>query len=59
MEGLVETTGGDFPANTYFLNDAGKLYAYISVKDGILVKYKKPLAFYKARRKFKKVTYRV
>jgi len=58
MEGLLETTGGEFPANTYFLNDAGKLHAYISVLDGILVEYKKPLAFYKSGRKFKKVTYK-
>jgi len=57
MEGLVEITGEEFPPHTYFLNPEGKLFAYIRVNDGKLIEFKKPLAFYKSRRKFKKVTH--
>ena len=57
MEGLVEITGEEFPPHTYFLNPEGKLFAYIRVNDGKLIEFKKPLSFYKSRRKFKKVTH--
>ena len=52
MEGLLEITGGEFPPHTYFLNPEGKLFAYIRVHDDTLIEFKKPLAFYKSRRKF-------
>jgi hypothetical protein len=57
MEGLLETTGGDFPPHTYFLNPDGKMFAYIRVNDNALIEFKKPLAFYKSGRQFKKVTH--
>jgi len=55
LKGLIETTGGDFPAHTYFLNADGKLAAYINVKNGEFKEFTKPMMFYKSGRTFKKV----
>ena len=62
MIGLKETTKWDkvnhfkVPANTYILNKAGALKAYISAGTGEYHEFKKPLtAFSKSRRTFKEV----
>lgn len=58
-EGLKEVTGTcdgfRYPENIYILNDAGKLEGYIREGETVIQWYSKPLAFYKTRRKFKKV----
>lgn len=57
-EVLIETTGTvdgfTYQPHTYELNNAGKLVAYTPVGGDRKV-FTKPLAFSKARRKFKKV----
>jgi hypothetical protein len=61
MVGLKETTKWEkadcrIPNHTYFLDEEGKLVAYIKAGSGELVKFKKPLKqFSKARRTFKEV----
>lgn len=52
---LVETTGGEFPAHTYYLNKDGKLIAFKRDTDTTITTYGKPLMFEKRGRKFKKV----
>lgn len=63
MEGLKEITGiADgfrYPEHIYFLNKAGKLVSYIKEGTTELYTFKKPMAFYTARRKFEKVNYEV
>lgn len=60
MEGLKEITGvADgfrYPEHVYILNDAGKLVGFIKEGTTELKEFSKPMAFYKSRRKFKKVT---
>ena len=56
-EVLLETTvwPDNTPNHAYVLNDAGKMVAYYPMGDfKNLVEFKKPLPFYKSRRKFKK-----
>jgi hypothetical protein len=53
---LVETTGGDFPAHTYYLNSEGKLIAFKKCNDDTIKVFSKPLMFSKTKRKFKKVS---
>lgn len=57
-EKLLETTGlvGDFkyPANTYYLNDAGKLVGF-KAEDGTETMFNNAMAFDKRGRQFKKV----
>ena len=59
MIGLKEVTGTAdgfrYPENVYILNEAGKLQGYIPEGENVIQWYKKPLAFYKSRRKFQKV----
>ena len=56
---LLEVTGTadgfTYPEHTYYLNQAGKLAAFKSAFTGEFKEFTKPLAFYKTRRKFKKV----
>ena len=59
MEGLLETTGGEFPAHTYFMTKDGEaIYAYYNVIHEVFVLFRKSIKFYKSGRKFNKVTYK-
>ena len=58
MKGLLETTGGDFPAHTYFMTGDGEaIYAYYNVIQSQFVVLRKSIKFYKAGRKFSKVNF--
>lgn len=52
---LLETTGGEFPPHTYYLDDQGKLAAFKKAGDDTVKYFTKPLMFAKRGRKFKKV----
>ena len=55
MQILKETTTSKtYPNHTYILNDEGKMVAYMPSHDpDRLEVFKKPMSFYKSRRKFK------
>ena len=55
---LKEVTVWDMdfqPNHTYFLNEAGKMVAYIKKGTTEILYNKKPMSFSKTRRKFEKV----
>lgn len=52
---LVETTGGEFPPHTYYLDEQGKLAAFKKFNEDTIKYFGKPLMFAKRGRKFKKV----
>lgn len=54
-EALLETTGGDFKAHTYYLNDDGKLVGFSPEHSDKVNFFSKALMFDKRGRKFKKV----
>ena len=57
MEILKETTTSKtYPNHTYILNDEGRMVAYMPSHDpDRLEVFKKPMSFYKSRRKFKEI----
>ena len=52
---LVETTGGEFPAHTYYLNKDGKLIAFKRAGEETVKEFSRPLMFDKRKRTFEKV----
>ena len=55
---LQEITEWDMdfqPNHTYFLNEAGKMTAYMKKGTDVIIYSKKPMSFSKTRRKFKKI----
>jgi hypothetical protein len=58
MKGIQETTGGEFPAHTYFMTRDGEaIYAYYNVIKGVFVFFRRSMKFYKSGRKFVKVDF--
>ena len=57
MQILKETTTSKtYPNHTYILNDEGRMIAYMPSHDpDRLQVFKKPMQFYKSRRKFKEI----
>ena len=58
MNGLKETTGGEFPPHTYFMTECGEaIYAYHNCIKDVFVVFRKSIKFYKRGRTFAKVVY--
>ena len=57
MQILKETTNScTYPNHTYILNDQGRMIGYMPSHDPERLKiFKKPMSFYKSRRKFKEI----